>query len=79
MSQDIAVYVKRSISNFIGSSSEAWEWDDFLSSPIKDSYYDALRKMCLHMPTRYPPEPGSMNYCNAQGDKVLSLILDNII
>jgi hypothetical protein len=77
--KEIASYVKESLSSFLACSSNVWDWDDFVSTPISDHYYESIRKICLYLPVRFPPEPGSGNYCNTQGYKILSIILSEML
>jgi len=55
-----------------------WEWDDFISTPIFDTYCDGIRKICLALPDKYPP-PTKDCYCNDEGYRILKIILAELL
>ena len=58
------------IKDFIDGKGGKWDWDDFISIPIKDRYLDSIRERCAGLPEEFPPEKGG-GYCNKDGLKVL--------
>jgi hypothetical protein len=66
--------VRENLNAFVNGPIGEWDWDDFISVPIKDPYLNAIRIICRDLPTRFPPEPGTGAYCNSEGWEVLKLI-----
>jgi hypothetical protein len=62
------------IARFLAGEGGAWEWDDFISVPVKgDSELNALALFCNLLRDIYPPtEPGQ--YCSDEGMQVLRRI-----
>lgn len=56
-----------------------WDWDDFTSTPLKDDYLDAVRRLCLHLPDMFPPEKDSGRYCSPEGLQALQVMLDRLL
>ena len=60
--------VRDLLRRFISGTSGEWDWDDFISTPIKDDpYLDGIRLVCRELPSRFPPEPDSNFYCSDEG------------
>ena len=58
------------ITAFLAGSGGRWDWDDFISVPMKDIKLERVRLAAASMPERFPPsEPGW--YCNDEGLKQL--------
>ncbi len=66
--------VRSILGSFIRGGTGEWDWDDFISVPIKDAYLDAIRTICRDLPTRFPPEPSSKFYCSEEGWDTLKVI-----
>lgn len=47
--------VAETIERFINGTGATWEWDDFISVPIKDPELDKIRSNCSRLPEEYPP------------------------
>lgn len=71
--------VKECIHAFLLSDIQVWDWDDFISVPIKDNYLDAVRLICLYLPEKFPPPSGTNLYCSEEGYKLLELINNNFL
>jgi hypothetical protein len=58
------------IQSFLNGRSGEWDWDDFISVPIKDDcLLDEIRKRCAVLSEEFPDKSGQ--YCNEEGVKVL--------
>ena len=66
--------VRAILKAFIYGDTGEWDWDDFISVPIKDAYLNAVRIICRDLPTRFPPELGSKAYCSKEGWSTLEMI-----
>jgi hypothetical protein len=58
------------IKDFISGGRGEWDWDDFISIPIKDKYLDSIRERCAGLPEEFPPVKNG-EYCNQEGINVL--------
>lgn len=59
------------IKSFLDGTAKDWEWDDFISVPIKnDPFLEEIRKRCVSLPDEFPPAKGK-GYCNKEGIEVL--------
>jgi hypothetical protein len=62
------------IARFLAGGGNAWEWDDFISVPVKgDPVLNAIRLFCNLLRDIYPPTK-SGEYCNGEGIQVLHRI-----
>jgi len=69
--------VIREISRFLDGLGGAYDWDDFLTIPIKDQRLDAIRIECGDLRDKYPP--GSCRqYCSDEGLERLREILKGL-
>ncbi len=69
--------VERSIRAFLDGSGEPWDWDDFISVPLRDSTLDAVRVECARLPERFPPTaPGC--YCSDAGMLELRRLMETL-
>jgi hypothetical protein len=71
--------VRAILKAFIYGGTGEWDWDDFISSPIKDAYLNAIRIICRDLPVRFPPEIGSSAYCSEEGWNTLKVIEANLL
>jgi hypothetical protein len=62
------------IRSFICGTTKEWDWDDFISTPIRSPYLNAIRIICRDIPQMFPPETGSRFYCSDKGWEALELI-----
>ena len=65
MSQErtqIAALIRR----FVQGNVEPYEWDDFVSIPLKDPELEELRIACVNLPKRFPPSD-RRHYCSQAG------------
>ena len=69
--------VYKTIQSFINGTGGAWDWDDFLYTPLTDPYLDEIRKKSFDLRDDYPPTRPN-EYCNDQGLKVLQQFLLDI-
>ena len=70
--------VRHAIQGFLHGGLGEWEWDDFISTPISDTYCDGIRKICLALPDKCPP-PTKNYYCNDEGYRILKIILAEVL
>jgi hypothetical protein len=69
--------VIREITNFLNEIGGAYDWDDFLTIPIRDQRLNAIRIECLDLRDKYPP--GSCRqYCSDAGLERLKQILADL-
>jgi hypothetical protein len=61
-STDIAAILEDFLADRLGK----WDWDDFISVPLKDPGLDRVRARCASLPEEFPPEHPE-HYCNADG------------
>jgi len=79
MEQDDLDDARSAISAFLQGTGGEWDWDDFTSTPLKDDYLDAIRRVCLFLPNMFPPEADSGAYCNPEGLRALRAVRDILI
>ena len=65
------------IRNFINGASGAWDWDDFISCKIKNSYLEQVRMRCIQVGEDYPARSKN-EWCNDEGAKCLERIAEEI-
>lgn len=58
------------IERFINGRGSSWEWDDFISVPIKDPELDKIREHCSRLPNEFPPSKKG-EYISEEGLEVL--------
>ncbi len=58
------------IKSFLNDSCNEWEWDDFISIPIENSFLEKIRIRCAGLTKEFPPQ-NKGEYCNDEGVKVL--------
>ena len=58
------------IERFINGKGSDWEWDDFISVPIKDPELEKIRIRCLNLDKEFPAKR-SGEYTSESGLKVL--------
>jgi hypothetical protein len=69
--------VARLIDDFLDGKSRPYDWDDFISIKIEDSYLDSVRKTCREVPEKYPADKKG-HYCNAEGFVVLRALANEV-
>ena len=62
------------INNFINGCGGEWDWDDFISIPIKDKYLDSIRQRCAGLPEEFPAGRNK-GCCNSDGVELLKQIV----
>jgi hypothetical protein len=65
------------ISKFLNGAGGAYDWDDFVSIPIKDKHLDAIRIECFDLREKYPPGT-KRQYCSDEGLKRLEEIFRDL-
>ena len=59
------------IQSFLDGTAKEWDWDDFISIPIKgDPFLEEIRKKCAALPEEFPSGKNNQ-YCNDEGVKIL--------
>jgi hypothetical protein len=54
------------VRQFIQGNVGPYEWDDFLSIPLKDTVLEQLRITCVELPKTHPPTDRN-HYCSPAG------------
>ena len=69
--------VRRYLEEFLRGDGNPYDWDDFLSIPIRDPYLDSIRNRSNRLQGDYPPvEPG--HWCSPEGEKILRRMIDEL-
>lgn len=68
---------KELIGRFVAGETTDWEWDDFVSTPSRDSLLESLRVKCLQVRDEFPPERAG-EYCSESGAKQLLALADDL-
>ena len=71
--------VRGVIVEFLGGEFNPWDWDDFISTPIKSNYLNSIRLLCLFIPDKYPPPSNSTMYCSDLGLDRLRMIAAQLL
>jgi len=58
--------VAKIIEDFLEGTGGKYDWDDFCSFPIADSYLDAIRVQCSDLQRTHPADQKG-HYCNKVG------------
>lgn len=58
------------LERFLAGTSGDWEWDDFLSSPVKDPVLNEIRLRCSKLDSEFPPEKAG-EFCNSRGRELI--------
>lgn len=59
------------IKSFVNGTGGEWDWDDFISIPIKDDpFLEEIRKKCAALPEEFPANKKGQ-YCSEEGFEVL--------
>jgi hypothetical protein len=58
------------IEEFLNCTGGTYDWDDFTSFELADSYLENVRQLCIKTNTRYPSKDGR-GWCNEEGEAVL--------
>jgi hypothetical protein len=69
--------VAKALEDFIEDKGGDHDWDDFLHSPIKDSFLESVRKRCEDVFDEYPAKEKGF-YCSDEGMRVLRGLLDEV-
>ncbi len=62
------------IERFLDNTYAKYEWDDFISIPLKDPLLEEVRHQCIEVATLYPPDHPLYQWCNDEGRRVLRAI-----
>ncbi len=65
MKKEISVTINL-IERFLSGEVDPYEWDDFISVPVKNQKLEELRLICVNLPKNYPPSD-TRHYCNSEG------------
>ena len=69
--------VRKYLEEFLSGVGNPYEWDDFLSIPVRDPYLDSIRNRSNRLQGDYPPvEPG--HWCSPDGEKILISLIDEL-
>ena len=67
------------IEKFLMDEGGAYDWDDFLSVPIKnDRELDAIRIECDGLRDKYPPRSNCRQFCSDEGMRRLQELLSGL-
>ncbi len=58
--------VCRTIEQFVDGGGGAWDWDDFTSVPDADALLEEVRRKCVAVSERFPPEDAH-HWCGPKG------------
>jgi hypothetical protein len=62
--------VAKYLDDFLNGTGKAWDWDDFISTPLNNRELEKIRERCLGLDLEFPPDkPGA--FCNEQGLAVI--------
>lgn len=64
------------LKRFLDNNGDDWEWDDFISIPIKDKFFDAIRLLCMEIPDKFTPIDGG--YCSKDGIELIEFISEKL-
>lgn len=78
MVKNTAYYVSSTIDAFLNDKQTEWEWDDFISTPLSEIYFDGIRKICLGIPDISPPTSVG-EYCGDEGYHLLNIVLKELL
>lgn len=67
----------KEITKFLNGVGGAYDWDDFVSIPIKDRRLDSIRLECFELREKYPPGV-KRQYCGDEGLRRLEEILHEL-
>jgi hypothetical protein len=69
--------IEKTIRSFLDGTAGQWDWDDFISVPLRDRRLEAVRRRCVSLPELFPPHlPG--HYCSDEGSEELCRIADEL-
>jgi hypothetical protein len=69
--------VRDILMRFLDETAGPYEWDNFISVPIRDPRLDAIRQRCNSLPVEFPPEV-SGHYCNESGINVMRKLIQQL-
>jgi hypothetical protein len=69
--------VRATLERFVAGSSSGYEWDDFISLPIRDQRLEAIRQRCAALDQEFPPEQRGQ-YCGAGGIEVIRRFIQEL-
>ncbi len=69
--------VGKVIEQFLSSTGNEWDWDDFVSVRLEDPELEQIRRSSAVLPELYPPTVNSA-YCDEQGLNTLRSILKSL-
>ena len=62
--------IANTIEDFLNGTGGMWDWDDFISVPLKDPKLDAIRRECVYVEYDFPPQDKGQ-WCSEAGCKAL--------
>jgi hypothetical protein len=65
-----AVELRETLQQFVDRTDGTWDWDDFISCPLKDPRFEAIRQRCATLDREFPPESKGQ-YCGPKGIEVI--------
>lgn len=65
------------VRRFIQGNVQPYEWDDFVSIPLKDPELEQIRIACVNLPKDYPPVD-RRHYCSPAGLTKLESMLQRL-
>ena len=69
--------VRDILAGFIEDTSGPYDWDDFVSVPIRDPKLEAIRRRCAGLREEFPPE-SQHEYCGAGGVEVIRRFIQEL-
>ena len=69
--------VRKALVDFVEGRGGEWDWDDFISVPIRDPKLEAIRRRCAQLPEEFPPEQRG-HYCGAGGIEVIRQFIQEL-
>tara|TARA_R110000850_G_scaffold42454_18_gene108953 strand:- start:1315 stop:1701 length:387 start_codon:yes stop_codon:yes gene_type:complete len=69
--------VRTYLEQFLNGEGNPYDWDDFLSIPIKDPYLDSIKNRANRIHGDHPPtEPG--HWCSTEGENILKGFIEEL-
>ena len=74
-----ARYTRKEILRFLDGPTTEWDWGDFISTPLKTPYLNAIRIICRDLPDFFLPPKGSQFYCSDEGYALLRILAERFV